>query len=56
MKSARVLLIPALLVLSAVLAWGDAALRGQEVRPRQTTKLDPGLLRARSWAVSASAA
>src|SRR5262249_21511795 len=44
MRTARVPLIPALLLLSAVLAVGGGALHGQEVQPRPTTKLDPGLL------------
>ena len=44
MKTARVPRIPTLVLLSAVLAWGDCALHGQEVQPRPTTKLDPGLL------------
>jgi enterochelin esterase family protein len=44
MKTARVPRIPALLLLSAVLAWGGGALHGQEVQPRPTTKLHPGLL------------
>jgi enterochelin esterase family protein len=44
MKTARVPRIPALLLLSAVLAWSGGALHGQEVQPRPTTKLDPGLL------------
>jgi enterochelin esterase family protein len=44
MKTARVPRIPALLLLSAVLAWDGGALHGQEVQPRPTTKLDPALL------------
>ena len=44
MKTAHVPLIPALLLLSTLLPWGDGALHGQEVQPRQTTKLDPGLI------------
>jgi hypothetical protein len=44
MKTANGPLIPALLLLSVLLAWGDSALSGQEVQPRPTTKLDPKLL------------
>src|SRR6516165_5417347 len=44
MKTARVPLTSALLLLIAVLAWGGGALHGQEVQPRPTTKLDPALL------------
>jgi len=44
MKTARVPRIPALLLLSAVLAWDGGALHGQEVQPRPTTKLDSALL------------
>jgi enterochelin esterase family protein len=44
MKTAHVPLIPALLLLGAVLALGDGALQGQEAQPRPTTKVDPRLL------------
>ena len=44
MKTARVPLMSALLLLIAVLAWGGGALHVQVVQPRPTTKLDPALL------------
>jgi hypothetical protein len=43
MTTARVPLMHGLVLLSAALAWGGA-LRGQEVQPRQTIKVDPKLL------------
>jgi enterochelin esterase family protein len=44
MKTVHISPIPGLLLLGAVLAWGNGALYGQEVHPRQTTKVDPRLL------------